>query len=158
MEGKIAMSHWKDLLLEIKKIEEKYESLFRNPACDSEIMKMKNNVEQNLISVALPSSYIKFLQTTNGLDFNGLVIYGVDQVFLEKKKAIDIQGFIETNNLWHENDWQKQYIFYGDSNTAWYGYDQVENKYVELDKPSGTLIQTFDSFDSMLSSAFETIL
>ncbi|ANC78753.1 SMI1 / KNR4 family protein [Fictibacillus phosphorivorans] len=152
------MSHWKDLLLEIKKIEEKYESSLRNPACDSEIMKMKNNVEQNLISVALPSSYIKFLQTTNGLDFNGLVIYGVDQVFLEKKKAIDFQGFIETNNLWHENDWQKQYIFYGDSNTAWYGYDQVENKYVELDKPSGTLIQSFESFDSMLSCAFETIL
>jgi SMI1 / KNR4 family (SUKH-1) len=119
---------------------------------------LKNNVEQNLISVALPSSYSKFLQTTNGLDFNGLVIYGVDQVFLEKKDATDFQGFIETNNLWHENDWQKQYIFYGDSNTAWYGYDQVENEYVELDKPSGTLIQTFESFDSMLSSAFETIL
>jgi hypothetical protein len=155
--GKIIMSHWKDLLLEIKKIEEKYESSLRNPACDREIMKMKKNVEQNLISVALPSSYSKFLQTTNGLDFNGLVIYSVDQVFLEKE-AIDFQGLIETNNLWHENDWQKQYIFYGDSNTAWYGYDHVENMYVELDKPSGTLIQSFESFDSMLNSAFETIL
>ena len=94
----------------------------------------------------------------NGLDFNGLVIYGVDKMLLDKEVDEDIHGFIETNEIWYENDWQKQYVFFGDSDTAWYCYDQKENVYVELDKPSGTFIQSFESFDFMLSNAFETTL
>ncbi len=49
-------------------------------------------------------------------------------------------------------------IFYGDSDTAWYCYDKEKGMYVELDKPSGTFIQSFESFDSMLSDALETVL
>jgi hypothetical protein len=119
---------------------------------------MQHNIQQKLGNMALPESYIEFLKKVNGLDFNGLVIYGVDEVLLDKEVDEDIHGFIETNELWYENDWQKQYIFLGDSDTAWYSYDLKDGIYVELDKPSGTLIQLFDSFDSMLSDALETTL
>lgn len=152
------MPQWKDSLIEIEKIEEKYGSTLRNPALDTEIVKMNYNIHQKLGDIVLPESYIEFLKKINGLDFNGLVIYGVDKVLLDKEVEEDIHGFIETNELWYENDWQKQYIFFGDSDTAWYCYDQKESVYVELDKPSGTLIQSFESFDSMLSDALKTIL
>lgn len=152
------MPQWKDLLIEIEKIEGKYGSSLRNPASDTEIIKMNHNIQQKLGNIVLPKSYIEFLKKINGLDFNGLVIYGVDEVLLDKEVDEDINGFIETNELWYENDWQKQYIFFGDSDTAWYCYDRKESVFVELDKPSGTFIQSFDSFDSMLSDAFETIL
>ena len=49
-------------------------------------------------------------------------------------------------------------MFYGDSDTAWYCFDLKVGVYVELDKPSGTLIQSFESLDSMLLDALETIL
>ncbi|XYG88866.1 YrhA family protein [Heyndrickxia coagulans] len=101
---------------------------------------------------------MEFLKKTNGLNFNGLVIYGVDRDLLDRKANEDVHGFIETNAIWYENDWQKRYIFFGDSDTAWYCYDQEDRAYVEIDKPSGTFIQSFDSFDSMLSQALETIL
>ena len=152
------MPQWKDLLIEIEKIEKKYGSSLRNPASDTEIIKMNHNIQQKLGNIILPKSYIELLKIINGLDFNGLVIYGVDEVLLDKEVDENIHGFIETNELWDENDWQKQYIFFGDSDTAWYCYDLKESVYVELDKPSGTLIQSFESFDSMLSDAFETIL
>ncbi|MBO1511142.1 YrhA family protein [Metabacillus bambusae] len=152
------MSQWKDFLIEIEKIEAKYGSLLRNPALDTELIKMKHTIQQKLGNIVLPESYIEFLKKVNGLDFNGLVIYGVDEVLLDKEVDEDIHGFIETNELWNENDWQKQYIFFGDSDTAWYSYDLKDGVYVELDKPSGTLIQLFDSFDSMLSDALETTL
>ncbi|WP_397537125.1 YrhA family protein [Rummeliibacillus pycnus] len=152
------MPQWKDLLIEIEEIEKKYGSSLRNPASDTEIIKMNHNIQQKLGNIVLPKSYIEFLKKINGLDFNGLVIYGVDDVLLDKEEDEDIHGFIETNELWYENDWQKQYIFFGDSDTAWYCYDLKESVYVELDKPSGTLIQSFESFDSMLSDALETIL
>lgn len=149
------MPQWKDLLIGIEK---KYGSSLRNPASDTEIITMNDNIQQKLENIILPKSYIELLKIINGLDFNGLVIYGVDEVLLDKEVNQNIHGFIETNELWYENDWQKQYIFFGDSDTAWYCYDLKESVYVELDKPSGTLIQSFESFDSMLSNAFETIL
>jgi len=152
------MPQWKDLLIEIEKIEKKYGSSLRNPASDTEIIKMNHNIQQKLGNIILPKSYIELLKIINGLDFNGLVIYGVDEVLLDKEVDENIHGFIETNEHWDETDWQKQYIFFGDSDTAWYCYDLKESVYVELDKPSGTLIQSFESFDSMLSDAFETIL
>ncbi|WP_243292654.1 YrhA family protein [Bacillus sp. FJAT-47783] len=151
------MSQWKDLLIEIEKIEEKYGSSLRRSASDTGI-KNETKLQQKFGNIVLPKSYIQFLKKVNGLDFNGLVIYGVDEVLLDKEADEELHGFIETNELWYENDWQKQYIFFGDSDTAWYCYDLKKSVYVELDKPSGTLIQSFDSFDSMLSNAFETIL
>ncbi|MGE7602600.1 YrhA family protein [Peribacillus sp. NPDC097675] len=152
------MPQWKDLLIEIEKIEGKYGSSLRKPASDTEIIKANHKIQQTLGNIELSKSYIEFLKKINGLDFNGLVIYGVDDVLLDKDVDEDIHGFIETNELWYENEWQKQYVFYGDSDTAWYCFDLKENVYVELDKPSGTLIQSFESFDAMLSDALETCL
>ncbi len=75
-------------------------------------------------------------------------------------EIITIMGWeeIETNEIWYENDWQKQYLFFGDSDIAWYCYDLDQNVFLELDKPSGTLIQSFASFESMLEEALQTVL
>lgn len=147
------MNHFKDLLTEIEKIENKYGSSLRNPVSDQEIKRME---DKN--TTILPNQYINFLKTINGLDFNGLVIYGVDKAFLDKKIEEEIHGFIETNELWHENEWQRRYLFFGDSDVAWYCYDLNESKYVELDKPSGTLIESFKDFDTMITDAFEAVI
>ncbi|MFD1337029.1 YrhA family protein [Oceanobacillus iheyensis] len=152
------MPQWKNLLVEIEKIEEKYGDSLRIPATDAEIKKMNDYIQQKLGSILLPSQYIEFLKTINGLDFNGLVIYGVDKVLLDQEVEDDVHGIIESNELWYENEWQKEYIFFGDSDTAWYCYDLKENVFVELDKPSGTKIQTYVSFESMLGEALKTVL
>lgn len=152
------MAQWKELLIEIKKIEEKYGSSLRNPVTDVEISKLQLDIQEKLGKLELPKSYVDFLKTANGLDFNGLVIYGVDVNLLDDHEGEELQGFVETNKIWHENDWQKQYIFFGDSDTAWYCLDLKKEIYHELDKPSGTLIQSYDSFDSMFNEAIQTAL
>lgn len=152
------MPQWKNFLIEIEKMEEKYGSTLREPATENEVIKLNHDANQKFENIVLPKSYIEFLNIVNGLDFNGLVIYGVDKDFLEKEVEEDIHGFIETNELWYENEWQKQYLFFGDSDTAWYCYDRKNSVFVERDKPSGTLMQSFENFDSMLSNALETIL
>lgn len=156
--GRLDMPKWKDLLIEIEKIEEKYGTRLRNPASDTEIEKMEKNFQRKFGNIVLPESYREFLKRINGLDFNGLVIYGVDEVLLESEVDEEVHGLIETNELWYENETQKQYIFYADSDTVWYCYDLKEGVYVELDKPSGTLIQSYDSFESMLSDALESVI
>ncbi|MGJ3197456.1 YrhA family protein [Peribacillus frigoritolerans] len=157
-DGRVEMPQWNELLIKVEKMESKYDGSLRNPVSNSEIIKMKQTIQQKLGNIIIPESYFEFLQNVNGLDFNGLVIYGVDEILLDNEADEEVQGFIETNELWYENDWQKKYIFFGNSDTAWYCYDLNKRVYVELDKPSGTLIQFFDSFDSMLSDALEASL
>ncbi|MGN7177810.1 SMI1 / KNR4 family protein [Paenibacillus sp. FSL R5-0490] len=152
------MAQWKELLIQIKKIEKKYGSSLRNPVTDVEISKLQLDIQEKLGNIELPKSYVEFLKTVNGLDFNGLVIYGVDEHLLDDQEVEDLQGFVDTNEIWYENEWQKQYIFWGESDTAWYCLDLHKEIYLELDKPSGTQIQSFESFDSMLTEALQTTL
>ncbi|ADC51497.1 hypothetical protein BpOF4_17280 [Alkalihalophilus pseudofirmus OF4] len=115
------MPPWKELLAEIEKIEKKYGSSLKKRASHTEIIKMNQGIQLNFGNMVLPDSYERFLKTINGLDFNGLVIYGVDKGLLDNELNEDIA-------------------------------------YLELDKPSGTVIQSYESFDSMISHALETAL
>lgn len=69
-------------------------------------------------TVVLPETYREFLKKINGLDINGLVIYGIDEILLEREVEGEVHGLIKTNELWYENELQKKYIFYADSDTA----------------------------------------
>lgn len=87
-----------------------------------------------------------------------MVLYGVDKTFLDNEVEEDVHGFIETNEIWHENEWQKQYIFFGGSDTAWYCYDLSKRIYLELDKPSRTVMNSYNNFQAMLEDALSTRL
>ncbi len=104
----------------------------------------------------MPKQYIQFLEKVNGLDFDALVIYGVDRHILGDVTGEEVYGFIETNEIWYENEWQKQYIFFGDSDTGWYCFDIFKELYVELDKPSGEIMSKYCDFNSMLEDALKS--
>ncbi|MGO0713528.1 YrhA family protein [Bacillus subtilis] len=146
---------WVNLLEEIRKTEAKYGDELNSPVTDQEIRNFEEAVLGKFPVNEIPSGYKKFLQTVNGLDFNGLVIYGLDQELLREENDEEVYGFIETNEQWHENDEQKKYLFFGDSDTAWYCLDVIQNEYLELDKPSGTLMNKFNDFNAMLADALK---
>lgn len=149
---------WVNLLEEIGKTEAEYGDELNAPVTDQEIRNFEAAVLGKFPVNEIPSGYKKFLQTVNGLDFNGLVIYGLDQELLRGENDEEVYGFIETNEQWHENDEQKKYLFFGDSDTAWYCLDVIENEYLELDKPSGTLMNKFNDFNAMLADALKVSL
>lgn len=68
---------WVNLIEEIHphKTEAKYGDELNSPATDQEIRKFEKAVLGKFPVNEIPSGYKKFLQTVNGLDFNGLVIY-----------------------------------------------------------------------------------
>ncbi|EJR54229.1 hypothetical protein IIO_05839 [Bacillus cereus VD115] len=108
---------WKNLILEIEKIEKSFNDKLNTPATDSEVKKLRERMKKSF-NVDLPSEYEEFLKTVNGLDFNGLVLYGVDSYLLDTERDESICGLIETNEIWYENEFQKKYLFLGDSNAA----------------------------------------
>ncbi|HDR8170467.1 YrhA family protein [Bacillus cereus] len=148
---------WKNLILEIEKIEKSFNDKLNTPVTDSEVQKLRERMKENF-NVDLPSEYEEFLKTVNGLDFNGLVLYGVDSYLLDTERNESICGLIETNGIWYENEFQKEYLFLGDSDIAWFCKKLSEGTYLELDKPSGTVMETYNNFNTMLEEALKTAL
>ena len=148
---------WKNLILEIEKIEKSFNDKLNTPVTDSEVQKLRERMKESF-NVYLPSEYEEFLKTVNGLDFNGLVLYGVDSYLLDTERDESICGLIETNEIWYENEFQKEYLFLGDSNIAWFCKNLSDGTYLELDKPSGTVMNTYNDFNTMLEEALKITL
>lgn len=149
---------WKDKLQEIIKEKSLYGEKVNIGATKEEIAIFLKKAEAEL-HADLPNDYAKILEQVNGLEFNGFILYGIDQNLLSKQPNQSINGLIENNKLWYENEWLKKYIFIGESGISWYVYDLAEGKYVELDSPSGEEIEVFAGLEcmveKMLSDALE---
>jgi hypothetical protein len=140
---------WQDKLNELVKEKQIYKEEINIGALEKEIQLFKRYVIEEL-NINLPDEYLSILRTVNGVEFNGFIFYGIDEVLLQKIPNQKINGLIENNKIWHENEWQHQYIFLGESNISWYVYHNEVKKYYELDNPSGREIKEFSCLENML--------
>ena len=69
-----------------------------------------------------------------------------------------IHGIMEMNSIWYENENQKSYLFLGESNISWYVYKIDTCEYFELDNPSGSVLEKYNSFEEMFNHMLEESL
>ena len=148
---------WKDKLQEIIQEKKIYGEKVNIGATEEEIGMFFKEVKAEL-NVDLPNDYANILKLVNGLEFNGFILYGIDQSLLSKQPNQSINGLIEYNKIWYENEWQKKYIFIGESSISWYAYDFAECKYAELDNPSGRENEVFSSLEDMVEKILSDAL
>ncbi|MBU3157986.1 SMI1/KNR4 family protein [Clostridium estertheticum] len=148
---------WEQLFFKIKDKREKRGRKLNNPALEEQIEILKKTVKEKFNQV-LPEQYVNFLKTTNGLEFNGFIFYGVDTSLFDVQNNQTVYGYVDTNEIWYENEHQKQYMFFGEGSISWHCFDLLNEVYVELDNPSGTVMQTYPDFNSMLERALEDSL
>ncbi len=140
---------WQNKLNEIIELQKQFGEDINSGASDEEIRNFKEAVYKEF-NVFLPEEYLEALKTVNGIEFNGYILYGVDSRLLEKEHNQPINGLIDCNKAWYDNEWQKQYVFLGESGMSWYVYDIADKKYYELDIPSGDKINEFCGVDELL--------
>lgn len=148
---------WKDKLQEIIQEKKIYGEKVNIGATEEEIEIFFKKAKDEL-NVDLPNDYAKILELVNGVEFNGFILYGIDQNLLSMQPNQSINGLIEYNKIWYENEWQKKCIFIGESNISWYVYDFAECKYVELDNPSGRENEVFSSLEYMVEKILSDAL
>ncbi|HDR7391077.1 YrhA family protein [Bacillus toyonensis] len=149
---------WREKISHISKIREKRNRKLNLPINEKELSKFRKSVVEKFGEDVLPQQYYEFLQTVNGIEFNGLIIYGIDQSFLDFKPINQVDSFFDANEIWKSIKDEDELIFFGDSDIAWYCYNVSKKKFVELDKPSGEHMETFCDFDTMLKSALSAAL
>ncbi|HWO76398.1 MULTISPECIES: YrhA family protein [Bacillus] len=139
-----------DLLQHIKEVEHHYQKTFIS-ANEENIQLVKDWVSNNIRHGLWVAEYEDFLNKVDGLEFNGLIIYNT--------QADDNNyGIIAANEIWRENQWDNEYLFFGDSDISWYCLDIDKNVFVELDKPSGYVVGEFSSFNEMIEEAITSVL
>lgn len=148
---------WKEKLKEIIQERAIYGEKVNNGALEKEINALNKKVSEEL-NINLPNEYIKVLEIINGIEFNGFILYGIDEELLEKLPNQRINGLLKFNKIWYNNEWQQQYIFLGESNISWYVYDCLTKKYYELDNPSGTVCEEFSDCESMINKLLNDAL
>lgn len=144
---------WRDALSKIIREKALYGEQVNCGASETAISRFRMAV-QDALGAELPAEYADFLRTVNGVLFNGYTVCGIDRHLLSEAPVQPVTGLLENNQVWHENEWMKQFLFIGDSDISWYVFDAAHGKYRELDKPSGCCVTCFCSFADML----ETIL
>lgn len=129
-----------------------YHKQLNNGATEEEIQAF-NMLSKMKLGFDFPKEYTDILKIVNGLNFNGLFLYGIDQKYLLNKQENDIYGAIEWNLVWKDLE-EPNYIFLGDENISWFVYDRVSKSYRILDKPSARRLEKFPTFENL----FEKIL
>ena len=148
---------WKERLEEIRQEETKYGADINGGVSADEVQMFVKTVKDEL-GIALPEEYLKILRTINGIEYNGFILYGVDEPLLNEAPNQHINGLIDCNKVWYENEWQKQYLFLGEGSISWYVYDLKTKKYCELDNPSGECSKEFEDFEQMIDKMLEDAL
>jgi len=96
------------------------------------------------------SAYLFLTGIADGLNFNGLYIYGITP-----NSEYDIY---ENNLDWWDVEYQKRYLFFGDDSISWFCLEADSGIYYILDKPSGSKMEQFETLGELLISALETSL
>jgi hypothetical protein len=144
---------YQDLLNEIALKRSKYSGSMQPPCPTQEIARLRDDVRRKL-STELPNGYAQFLATTNGFDWNGLVIYASATSLIVGHQDRHIPGFVETNLMNREEDeWYHDLLVFGNSGLDRYVFRISTKEYQILDITSLDLTEKHDSFDSLISEA-----
>ena len=86
---------------------------------------------------------------TNSFNFDGEMIYGMDVKYLDGSNGGEY-GVIEYNEVYHENEMNRRFFFFGDGNMDAYVLDIEKGKYYFIDKFSHEVWEEFDTFNDMI--------
>ena len=109
---------WEDNLKKIINEKKMYDEEVNLGASKEEIDKLIVEAKEKL-GVEIPKEYLDILSKVNGIEFNGFILYGVDEYLLEHEINQSIYGLVDLNKIWYENEEQKKYLFLGESNISW---------------------------------------
>ena len=101
------------------------------------------------LGCAVPEEYLAFLKEHNGFEYNGTILYGLDEEYSNTEGVV---GMLELNEIYRENEWNKAYLFLGEGNISWYVYELATERWLELDNPSGELQRVFEDLDALLTA------
>jgi len=125
----------------------RFEETLPGPASGLEVSQLRQRA-LDALRIALPDPYVSFLGEVNGFEWNGCIAYGADHENV--RPGVD---FVEQNLAWRGDDeWNRRFVYFGESGTSWFVLDLVDSKFKVLDIPSGDEVRTVGDFDELVAA------
>ncbi|WP_256379758.1 YrhA family protein [Butyrivibrio sp. WCD2001] len=120
-----------------------------NPPATEEGIKRLAEETKKRFQVEIPSEHIDFLKEMDGLEYNGCMIYGVDEELLEEIPDRTVYGLLEYNDMRSQGDKEKRLSF-AESETLLYIYSFEDKSYYQLDNFLYKKLKKYNSYAEMI--------
>ncbi|MDP5277803.1 YrhA family protein [Sphingomonas sp. DG1-23] len=111
---------------------------------------------QREFGATLPEDYAALLRRSDGVDFDGLVLYGSAQSEANPGPGGFWQGLVAANKLWREGPGHARYLVLGETDIDLFTVDLDGSNPVLRDKVSSDVNETFPSVDAALRRLLAT--
>lgn len=145
------------LLRKIAEIDKQFGDSPQPPCSPDSLTNLRHRARKEL-GHDLPDQYVEFLAVTNGLDFNGLVVYASDRTPIENCPERTIEGFIQGNLGYRGFDLMKDFLIFADDGVVLFTYCISKTRYEVILIVGLTVLESFATFDELLVNAFEAHL
>lgn len=125
------------------------------PGCTSNQLDQLVKSVRETLGTTLPEGYIQFLSYTNGLMYNGLMIYSSQETVLQGRQGVCIWGIVEANLLHRSDQFFNDFLVFGQGNMDYYALYLPDNSYRIIDRVPGNVIDILPSFDDLMIRAIE---
>ena len=125
------------------------------PGCTSNQINQLVKSVREILGTTLPEGYIQFLSYTNGLMYNGLMIYASQETVLQGGQDVCIWGIVEANLLHRSDPFFNDFLVFGQGNMDYYALYLPDNSYRIIDRVPGNVIDILPSFDDLMIRAIQ---
>ena len=122
------------------------------PCNDDELQRLIERVRQTL-RIDPPAGYLDFLRLSNGLDWNGVVIYAADTSPIAGHPDRIIPDIVEMNLNYRDDSRFEDLLVIGSNGMDLYACRISQDVYQIYDEVPHELLETFATFDELMTKA-----
>ncbi|HEX8119397.1 MAG TPA: YrhA family protein [Pyrinomonadaceae bacterium] len=148
---------YEQLLTQVGAEQAKYGERSQPPCAEGRLERLRLRAREEL-GAELPEEYADFLRAQDGLNHNGLFIYASETSPVAGGADATIQGLVEANLDWRDDEHFNNYLVFGEGNMDIYVRHLPTGAYQTLDRTPGNLIETHPSFQHLLAAALKAHL
>lgn len=124
------------------------------PASPEQLARVQTLLRQQF-NAALPEDYAAFLSRCNGMDYNGLVLYGASQSEADPGDGGFWQGLVAANAAWREGPGHAQYLVLGETDMDLFTVSLDGSNPVLRDKVSSDVNELFQTIAQGVESLLQ---
>lgn len=143
---------YQQLLARVAEEKRRFGSAPQPPASEDQIQRVVENSRRDL-HTDLPDDYLNFLRLSNGVDWNGVVIYGAGRNPIGNHADRSIADIVEMNLNYRDDSRFRDLLVLGSNGMDIYTYRISTDHYEIYDEVPHELIESFPTFDELMSKA-----
>jgi hypothetical protein len=148
---------YQELLQRVAEEQRRFGSGLQPPAAGEQIQLLIERAQKELHTKP-PVEYLNFLRVTNGLDWNGVVIYASDTAPIVGHPDRPIPDLVEMNLNYRDDSRFDDLLVIGSNGMDIYTYRISNGAYEIYDEVPHELVETIPTFDELMTKALNRSL